>query len=187
MGRDVEAAGDLGPAFQGFPVLAERSISHVTFENSCLLACPISRSFFFLLMSSPFPLPSSFGLSSYLLAAIATYQRTPGGEGCSTAGGCATCPFMKMNDLDALMDVAANADQSGAVTGEYQQQDRPHVMRCLFYVSSSSSSSSSFSFSLPSSARAVFLKGMRGQVSASQHRKTEMLTLLLVSWRAMRA
>jgi len=28
-----------------------------------------------------------------------------GGEGCSTAGGCATCPFMKMNDLDALNDV----------------------------------------------------------------------------------
>jgi len=29
-----------------------------------------------------------------------------GGEGCSTAGGCATCPFMKMNDLDALNDIA---------------------------------------------------------------------------------
>ena len=29
-----------------------------------------------------------------------------GSEGCSTAGGCATCPFMKMNDLDALMDLA---------------------------------------------------------------------------------
>ncbi len=28
-----------------------------------------------------------------------------GGEGCSTAGGCATCPFMKMNDLDALFEV----------------------------------------------------------------------------------
>ncbi len=28
-----------------------------------------------------------------------------GGEGCSTAGGCATCPYMKMNSLDALMDV----------------------------------------------------------------------------------
>ncbi|MEZ4381017.1 MAG: quinolinate synthase NadA [Nannocystaceae bacterium] len=27
------------------------------------------------------------------------------GEGCSTAGGCATCPFMKMNTLDALTDV----------------------------------------------------------------------------------
>lgn len=28
-----------------------------------------------------------------------------GGEGCSTAGGCATCPYMKMNSLDALADV----------------------------------------------------------------------------------
>jgi quinolinate synthase len=28
-----------------------------------------------------------------------------GGEGCSTAGGCATCPFMKMNHLDSLMGV----------------------------------------------------------------------------------
>lgn len=26
-----------------------------------------------------------------------------GGEGCSTAGGCATCPYMKMNSLDALL------------------------------------------------------------------------------------
>lgn len=28
-----------------------------------------------------------------------------GGEGCTTAGGCATCPYMKMNSLDALMAV----------------------------------------------------------------------------------
>ena len=28
-----------------------------------------------------------------------------GGEGCSTAGGCATCPYMKMNSLDALLGV----------------------------------------------------------------------------------
>ncbi|KAL3800995.1 hypothetical protein ACHAWO_007104 [Cyclotella atomus] len=28
-----------------------------------------------------------------------------GGEGCSTAGGCATCPFMKMNDLEAVQDI----------------------------------------------------------------------------------
>ncbi|KAL7528846.1 hypothetical protein ACHAWF_002731, partial [Thalassiosira exigua] len=28
-----------------------------------------------------------------------------GGEGCSAAGGCATCPFMKMNDLDAVHDL----------------------------------------------------------------------------------
>jgi quinolinate synthase len=34
-----------------------------------------------------------------------------GGEGCSTAGGCATCPYMKMNSLDALFDtVQAAAD-----------------------------------------------------------------------------
>ncbi|KAF0696628.1 Aste57867_12609 [Aphanomyces stellatus] len=33
-----------------------------------------------------------------------------GGEGCSSAGGCATCPFMKMNDLDALFDVAEGID-----------------------------------------------------------------------------
>jgi quinolinate synthase len=26
-----------------------------------------------------------------------------GGEGCSTAGGCATCPYMKMNSLEALL------------------------------------------------------------------------------------
>ena len=33
-----------------------------------------------------------------------------GGEGCSTAGGCATCPFMKMNDIDALQDIINMVD-----------------------------------------------------------------------------
>lgn len=33
-----------------------------------------------------------------------------GGEGCSTAGGCATCPFMKMNDLDSLFNVVESID-----------------------------------------------------------------------------
>jgi quinolinate synthase len=28
-----------------------------------------------------------------------------GGEGCSAAGGCATCPYMKMNSLDSLSDL----------------------------------------------------------------------------------
>jgi len=32
-----------------------------------------------------------------------------GGEGCSTAGGCATCPYMKMNHLDALLDLLGHA------------------------------------------------------------------------------
>lgn len=31
------------------------------------------------------------------------------GEGCSTAGGCATCPYMKMNSLDALLGVVRRA------------------------------------------------------------------------------
>ena len=31
-----------------------------------------------------------------------------GGEGCSTSGGCATCPYMKMNSLDALFSVLEN-------------------------------------------------------------------------------
>lgn len=43
----------------------------------------------------------------------------PGGEGCSTAGGCATCPFMKMNDLDALNDVVDMVlSQQGTTTKE---------------------------------------------------------------------
>ena len=37
---------------------------------------------------------------------LAVVPGVSGGEGCSTAGGCATCPFMKMNDLDALSDIA---------------------------------------------------------------------------------
>ncbi|MEM7137432.1 MAG: quinolinate synthase NadA [Myxococcota bacterium] len=32
------------------------------------------------------------------------------GEGCSTAGGCATCPYMKMNSLRALMDLLGRVD-----------------------------------------------------------------------------
>jgi quinolinate synthase len=36
---------------------------------------------------------------------LAIVPGVAGGEGCSTAGGCATCPFMKMNDLDALNDI----------------------------------------------------------------------------------
>jgi quinolinate synthase len=33
-----------------------------------------------------------------------------GGEGCSTAGGCATCPYMKMNSLQALFGLLARVD-----------------------------------------------------------------------------
>ena len=33
-----------------------------------------------------------------------------GGEGCSTAGGCATCPYMKMNSLQALLGLVERLD-----------------------------------------------------------------------------
>jgi quinolinate synthase len=38
-----------------------------------------------------------------------------GGEGCSTAGGCATCPYMKMNSLDALFEVLAKIAEPSAL------------------------------------------------------------------------
>ena len=34
-----------------------------------------------------------------------------GGEGCSTAGGCATCPYMKMNSLEALENLVEKLGQ----------------------------------------------------------------------------
>jgi quinolinate synthase len=43
-----------------------------------------------------------------------------GGEGCSTAGGCATCPFMKMNDLDAVHDILDMIGQSSTGNNEWQ-------------------------------------------------------------------
>jgi quinolinate synthase len=36
---------------------------------------------------------------------LAVVPGVSGGEGCSTAGGCASCPFMKMNELDGLVDL----------------------------------------------------------------------------------
>lgn len=38
-------------------------------------------------------------------AELSVVPGSAGGEGCSTAGGCATCPYMKMNSLDALVDL----------------------------------------------------------------------------------
>jgi quinolinate synthase len=40
-----------------------------------------------------------------------------GGEGCTPAGGCATCPYMKMNSLDALIGVLehVNAGETEAL------------------------------------------------------------------------
>lgn len=47
---------------------------------------------------------------------LALVPGTSGGEGCSAAGGCATCPYMKMNDIDALLDVAAKTATAPSTT-----------------------------------------------------------------------
>jgi len=51
-----------------------------------------------------------------------------GGEGCATAGGCATCPFMKMNDLEALLAVmsACGTDFQSSLT---PYRPRPYTER----------------------------------------------------------
>lgn len=46
------------------------------------------------------------------------------GEGCSTAGGCATCPYMKMNSLDALLSLCErmSAEESMNLIPLYPKQ-----------------------------------------------------------------
>jgi quinolinate synthase len=51
-----------------------------------------------------------------VLRGIAELAIVPGpasGEGCSTAGGCASCPYMKMNSLAALRTVAERVGTPG--------------------------------------------------------------------------
>jgi quinolinate synthase len=60
---------------------------------------------------------------------VAVLPGAASGEGCSLHGGCASCPYMKMNSLDALLSVAQRAgDAAGAAMLEgfkpraYQEQ-----------------------------------------------------------------
>lgn len=41
---------------------------------------------------------------------LAVVPGVAGGEGCTTAGGCATCPYMKMNSLDRLIALLERLD-----------------------------------------------------------------------------
>jgi len=49
---------------------------------------------------------STAAISAAPDSALAVVPGVSSGEGCSSAGGCATCPFMKMNTIDALLQVA---------------------------------------------------------------------------------
>ena len=53
---------------------------------------------------------------------IAVVPGVAGGEGCSTAGGCATCPFMKINDLDALSDIVEMV-----LSGQHEMKLKSHL------------------------------------------------------------
>jgi quinolinate synthase len=45
-----------------------------------------------------------------------------GAEGCSTAGGCATCPYMKRNTLDGLLDLLGQIGQQDQGLGAFAPQ-----------------------------------------------------------------
>jgi quinolinate synthase len=50
-----------------------------------------------------------------------------GGDGCSTAGGCATCPFMKMNSLDALLDVLEMVQEAQSSSSDSGSKTTPQL------------------------------------------------------------
>lgn len=52
-----------------------------------------------------FPVSSEAVMSTEAEDGLSVVPGVAGGEGCSTAGGCATCPFMKMNDVDSVFDI----------------------------------------------------------------------------------
>ena len=55
---------------------------------------------------------------------LALVPGVAGGEGCSTAGGCATCPFMKMNDLDRLGDILEMVDATQTLGEQDAMKDK---------------------------------------------------------------
>lgn len=61
-----------------------------------------------------FPVASEAVATTHELGSLTIIPGVAGGEGCSTAGGCATCPFMKMNSLDALLDLLEQLPLAGA-------------------------------------------------------------------------
>ncbi len=56
---------------------------------------------------------ASAGASPVLPGGLPVVPGPAGGEGCSAEGGCASCPYMKMNSLDALLGVCAKIGTPG--------------------------------------------------------------------------
>jgi quinolinate synthase len=55
-------------------------------------------------------------------AALPIIPGVAGGDGCTIAGGCATCPYMKMNSLDALCDLLERLPSSDRERGDVHRQ-----------------------------------------------------------------
>jgi hypothetical protein len=71
-------------------------------------------------ISTPKQAPAPGGAPLTLPGGLAVVPGPAGGEGCSLEGGCAACPYMKMNSLDALELVCGRV---GSPAGEAQLED----------------------------------------------------------------
>lgn len=66
------------------------------------------------------------GESSKLPGGISIVPGPAGGEGCSQEGGCASCPYMKMNSLSALMNVCNKVSTPAESTELLPWKPRPY-------------------------------------------------------------
>jgi quinolinate synthase len=57
-----------------------------------------------------------------------------GGEGCSVEGGCATCPYMKMNSLDALFELLRQLPDASTPAATQEEPVRLHVFHPKAYT-----------------------------------------------------
>jgi quinolinate synthase len=69
------------------------------------------------------------GESSKLPGGIPIVPGPAGGEGCSQEGGCASCPYMKMNSLSALMDVCNKVSTESEAIQLAPWKPRPYEER----------------------------------------------------------
>lgn len=69
------------------------------------------------------------GESSSLPGGIPIIPGPAGGEGCSQEGGCASCPYMKMNSLSALMNVCNTVGTSSESVDLLAWKPRPYEER----------------------------------------------------------
>ena len=71
---------------------------------------------------------ASAGASPTLPGGLPVVPGPAGGEGCSAEGGCASCPYMKMNSLTALLSVCAKIGTPGQALLE-GYKPRPYAER----------------------------------------------------------